>query len=114
MRCRFMAAPRFVFFTAALLTGLPACKDQRAETSSSAKLWEEFSGQKAFEHVQRLVDFGPRPPASEAIEKSRDYIVKQLEQFGWSITRQEFADDTPRGKIRFVNLIANFGTKGNA
>ncbi len=23
--------------------------------------------------------------------------------------RQEFTDDTPRGKIRFVNLIANFG-----
>ena len=33
------------------------------------KIWEEFSGQKAFAHVQRLVDFGPRPPGSEAIEK---------------------------------------------
>lgn len=109
-----MAAQRFALFAAALLAGLPACKDHRAESSSSAKLWEEFSGQKAFEHVQRLVDFGPRPPASEAIEKSRDYIVKQLEQSGWSITRQEFTDDTPRGKIRFVNLIANFRTGGGA
>ena len=79
-----------------------------------AKLWEEFSGQKAFEHVQRLVDFGPRPPASEAIEKSRAYIVKQLEQSGWTVTQQEFTDDTPRGKIRFVNLIANFRAGGRA
>ena len=109
-----MAAPRFVFFAAALLAGLSACKDHHAEISSTGKSWEEFSGHKAFEHVQRLVDVGPRPPASAAIEKSRDYIVKQLEQFGWSITRQEFTDNTPRGKIKFVNLIANFGAKGNA
>jgi hypothetical protein len=109
-----MAAQRFALFAVALLAGLPACKDHRAESSSSAKLSEEFSGQKALEHVQRLVDFGPRPPASEAIEKSRDYIVKQLEQSGWSIARQEFTDDTPRGKIRFVNLIANFRAGGGA
>jgi hypothetical protein len=113
-----MAAPRFVFLAATLLALLAACKNQRAETSSTAKLWEEFSGQNAFGHVQRLVDFGPRPPGSEAIEKSRDYIIKQLEQSGWSTTRQEFTDDTPRGPIKFVNLIANFRTgsdaKGNA
>ncbi|MEP6685179.1 MAG: M28 family peptidase [Verrucomicrobiota bacterium] len=101
-------------FAAALLTLLPACKDQRAGTSSTAKPWEEFSGQKAFEHVQRLVEFGPRAPASAAIEKTRDYILKQLEQSGWTVTRQEFTDDTPRGQIRFVNLIANFGGQGNA
>ena len=109
-----MAVRRFVFLAAVLLAGLSACKDHGAESSSRAKLWEEFSGQKAFEHVQRLVDFGPRPPASEAIEKSRAYIVKQLEQSGWTVTQQEFTDDTPRGKIRFVNLIANFRAGGRA
>ncbi len=114
MRRSLMTAQRFVLFAVALIGGLAACKDQRAESASNAKLWEEFSGQKAFEHVQHLVDFGPRPPASEAIEKSRDYIVKQLEQFGWSVARQEFTDDTPRGKIRFVNLIANFGGQPKA
>ena len=81
---------------------------------SQAKIWEEFSGEKALAHVERLVDFGPRPPGSDAIEKSRDYIENQLRLSGWQITRQTFTDDTPRGKVHFVNLIARFPGQGNA
>src|SRR5713226_2753985 len=86
----------------------------RAATSqTSQKIWEEFSGEKALAHVQRLVDFGPRPPGSEAIEKSRAYIDDQLKSFGWQVTKQTFSDDTPRGKVRFVNLVARFGGAGS-
>jgi glutaminyl-peptide cyclotransferase len=86
------------------------------DTSPAAhtKIWEEFSGEKAFAHVQRLVDFGPRSSGSEAIEKSRHYIEDQLRRFGWRVTRQVFTDDTPRGKVQFVNLIAQFPAQGNA
>src|SRR6266705_479325 len=80
---------------------------------SQRRIWEEFSGEKALAHVQRLVDLGPRPPGSEAIEKSRDYIENQLRLSGWQVTRQVFADDTPRGKVHFVNLIARFPGQGN-
>ena len=73
---------------------------------SSGKPWEEFSGPKALRHVQQLVDLGPRPPASDAIEKSRVYITEQLELSGWKLTRQSFTDKTPRGKVEFVNLVA--------
>lgn len=73
---------------------------------ASAKPWEEFSGQNALQHVQQLVDLGPRPPGSEALEKSRIYIIRQLELSGWQVTRQAFTDETPRGKVEFVNLIA--------
>ena len=82
--------------------------------SGPPKIWEEFSGEKAFAHVQRLVDFGPRPAGSTAIEKSRDYIEDQLRRSGWQVTRQGFSDDTPRGKIQFVNLIAQFSARGKA
>jgi glutaminyl-peptide cyclotransferase len=82
--------------------------------AASAKLWAEFSGEKAFAHVQRLVDFGPRPAGSKALEKSRDYIDDQLRRFGWQVTRQVFSDDTSRGQIQFVNLIAKFSGQGNA
>jgi glutaminyl-peptide cyclotransferase len=75
---------------------------------SQAKIWDEISGEKAFAHVQRLVDFGPRPSGSEAIEKSRQYIEDQLRRSGWHVTRQVFTDETPRGKVQFVNLIAQF------
>jgi Zn-dependent M28 family amino/carboxypeptidase len=77
----------------------------KAETP---KVWDEFSGEKAFAHVQRLVDFGPRPAGSKAVEKSRDYIEDQLRRSGWQVARQAFSDDSPQGKIQFVNLIARF------
>ena len=76
----------------------------------SAPLWENFSGEKAFAHVQHLVDLGPRPAGSEALEKSRLYIIEQLKSAGWTVARSEFSDQTPRGKMTFVNLIARFGT----
>src|SRR5207248_7265031 len=68
--------------------------------ASQTKIWEEFSGDKAVAHVQRLVDFGRRPSGSEAIEKSRRYIEDQLRRSGWQVTRQAFTDDTPRGKVQ--------------
>jgi glutaminyl-peptide cyclotransferase len=88
----------------------------RAHSAHAAqgKIWEEFSGEKAFAHVQRLVDFGPRPPGSDALEKSRDYIEGQLRLSRWQVSRQAFTDDTPRGKVRFVNLIARFAAHGNS
>lgn len=82
--------------------------------ADAPEIWKEFSGEKAFAHVQRLVDFGPRPAGSKAIEKSRDYIEDQLHRSAWHVTRQAFSDDTPRGKIQFVNLIAQFSAQEKA
>ena len=70
--------------------------------------WTEFSGEKALAHVQALVDFGPRPPETAAIKKARSYLRENLEKFGWQVTEQPFTDDTPRGKVSFVNLIARW------
>jgi len=78
------------------------------------EIWTQFSGDKALAHVQRLVDLGPRTPESEAIAKSRAYIKQELKSSGWSVTEQAFTDNTPRGQVRFVNLIARFGTATKA
>ena len=77
------------------------------------KLWDEVSGDKALSHVQALVALGPRPPGSDALEKSRDYIEKQLRDAGWRITRQTFTNGTPHGAMTFVNLIARFVGKSD-
>src|SRR5437762_6022297 len=89
------------------------CERATSESSrnSQKKIWEDFSGDKALAHVQAMVDFGPRPPGTEAIEKTRAYLIKQLETSGWKVERQSFSDDTPRGKVQFVNLIATFGSQ---
>ncbi|HEX8489551.1 MAG TPA: M28 family peptidase [Chthoniobacterales bacterium] len=95
---------------------LAACDRGNTEPQRSGqkKIWEDFSGEKAFAHVQAMVDFGPRPAGSEAIEKTRAYLMAHLELSGWRVERQSFADDTPRGKVQFVNLIATFGGKESA
>ncbi len=69
----------------------------------------EFSGEKALAHVQRLVELGPRPAGSAALEKARTYISDQLAAAGWKVQRQTFTDKTPNGVITFVNLVATFG-----
>jgi glutaminyl-peptide cyclotransferase len=82
-------------------------------TSKQPKIWEQLSGEKAFAHVEQLVGFGPHPSASEAIEKCRAYIEKQLTLSGWTVTRQIFTNPTPRGQVRFVNLIARVDARGD-
>ena len=58
-----------------VLTAVVGLNSSRA---SEAKIWEEFSGEKALAHVQRLVDLGPHPAGSDAIDKAREYIEEQL------------------------------------
>jgi hypothetical protein len=98
---------------ALLLASCGEAKQPAAE-QTKVKLWEEFSGDNALRHVQQLVDYGPRPPGSEALEQSRRYIEKQLAELGWQVTRQTFTDSTPQGPVTFVNLIATFRGTGPA
>lgn len=95
-------------FLLLLLGGLLVSK---ALAVDSSPLWERFSGRKALEQVRALVDLGPRPAGSEALEKSRTYIEKQLQSAGWKTSRQSFSAQTPRGLITFINLIATFGDR---
>jgi glutaminyl-peptide cyclotransferase len=73
-----------------------------------ADLWKEFSGEKAFAQVRKQVEFGPRPSGSAEIEKARVAIAESLGAAGWDVERQEFTEETPRGAVKFVNLVARF------
>ncbi|HEY2125479.1 MAG TPA: M28 family peptidase [Chthoniobacterales bacterium] len=79
---------------------------QATTWAGTSRLWEQVSGEKALAHVQRLVDLGPRPPGSAAIEKARVYLEEQLQGAGWKVARQAFTEQTPRGPMNLVNLIA--------
>src|SRR5437588_1542248 len=99
--------------TSLLLFALVLVVCANGTRGANTKIWEEVSGERALAHVQQLVDLGPRPSGSEELEKSRLYIEDQLHRSGWQVTRQAFTDETPRGKIQFVNLIAQFPGKRN-
>jgi hypothetical protein len=90
---------------------LAACSGgSKFEYDEAKALQKEVSGDNALAHVEALVGFGSRPAGSEAIEKSRLYIEKTLSDFGWSVERQTFEEQTQQGKKTFVNLRARFGT----
>ena len=96
--------PRALLFRVLGLALLSLAGCSRA--GANGKPWLEFSGEKALAHVQALVDLGPRPAASAALEKARLYLRQNLEANGWTVAEQHFINQTPRGAVSFVNLIA--------
>jgi len=72
------------------------------------EIWKEFSGDKAFASASKQVDFGPRPAGSNALSQTRAYLVDELQKAGWNVTPQAFNQQTPRGIVSFVNLIARY------
>ena len=66
----------------------------------------QFDGRRAFKHVDNLCRFGPRCVGSEASEKTSAYIARVLEQYGWEVESQSFAN---RGE-HLTNVIGKKGT----
>lgn len=75
-----------------------------------------FSGQRAYEHVKKLVEFGPRPAGSKELARARRYIVEQLDGRGAprlhargskaiTLKEDEWMADTPAGKLKMVNIV---------
>lgn len=108
-----------VVFSAAFLL---ACQNESASTrpvvenspaasaspgnSSKSEKTTAFDGDRAFNHVKAQVGFGPRPAGSAAVEKTREYLLRELKSSGLHPTLDEFTETTPRGKIKFKNVIA--------
>lgn len=71
-----------------------------------------FDGAKAYDFTAKLVGFGPRPPASDAIHKTQDYIIAQLKGFGCAVDADDFHSQTPIGDIAMKNIIAKIPGTG--
>ncbi len=95
------------FLLLAALGVLSSCGPTYQFDESTA-VFDNFSGQKAYDHLARIVEFGPRPPGSEGHKKAREYIVAQLEALGWGVKTEKFESRTPLGTIEFFNIRARF------
>jgi glutaminyl-peptide cyclotransferase len=71
----------------------------------------DFSGTAALDFTRRAVEFGPRPPGSEANRKLQAYIIAQLKISGGEVTEDAFTAQTPKGPIAMKNIIAKFPGK---
>jgi hypothetical protein len=65
-----------------------------------------FNGERALEHVRKQLSFGPRPPGSAELAKTREYIMNELRQYGLNVSTDEFDASTPLGEKKMVNIIA--------
>jgi hypothetical protein len=80
-----------------------------ANTSSAAATAATrpaFDGERAFEHVRRLVETGARPSGSAELARAREYILSELQAAGLKVTTDEFTAQTPAGARQMVNLTA--------
>jgi hypothetical protein len=66
-----------------------------------------FNEQRAGVDLQTIVGFGPRPAGSDAIAKTRNYIVSELQKAGLKPQLDEFDARTPLGFKHMVNIRAN-------
>ena len=64
-----------------------------------------FSGERAFNDLRQLVQFGPRSAGSENLERARAYIRHQLSASGAQLLDDSFGATTPVGKIPMTNVI---------
>lgn len=91
-----------------LLVSTGAC----AQTTGSRQSLPPISGEQIMGYVRTQVDFGPRPSGSAALQKCREWLLKELQGFGYEVEDDAFDAQTPYGAIRMHNLIARKG-KGN-
>ena len=91
------------------MLGCPSKSNQPVNTTtppSTGKSASDFDGDRALEHVRKQVEFGPRPPGSPELEKTRAYMIEQLKSYGLHVTTDEFNATTPIGERRMVNVTA--------
>src|SRR5450631_3548730 len=93
--------------TAAPATANAAVQSSKpTEAAPPADQTGGFDGAKSFDHVAKIVSYGPRPPASGAIHQVQDYIVAQVKSSGCEIEQDDFHASTPAGDVAMKNIVA--------
>ena len=91
-------------------------KPAQAPTTGKSAASGLFDGSRALGHVKALVALGPRPPGSDAIEKARLYIEKEIRSMGLEPKRDPFEALTPDPalpKVGMANLTADIPGKSD-
>ena len=57
-------------------------------------------------HVKKQIEFGPRPPDSPQLAKTRAYITNELKSYGLTVSLDEFTATTPEGEKKMANIVA--------
>src|SRR6266571_7365137 len=88
------------------LRGGMSSRPQPADSAAPIPGAVAFNGERAMEHVKKQVDFGPRPPGSPELARTRAYIIDQLKSYGLKVNTDEFSASTPQGEKSMINVTA--------
>ena len=91
-----------VILVGVVIQAVARCSAQSAAPAPTPK----FDSARAFEDLKQQVAFGPRPAGSPALQRTRDYIKKQLVAAGLEPHEQPFDAQTPAGTVHMVNIRA--------
>ena len=94
-----------------LVAVLTACASASQPAPGQAP---KFDGERAFQDLRHMVEIGPRPAGSPEIERTRDYIRKELTAAGLKVEDQPFDARTPLGPVHMVNLRATLPASPDA
>jgi glutaminyl-peptide cyclotransferase len=64
-----------------------------------------FNGERAMDHVRKQIEFGPRPPGSAQLARTRAYISSELKAYGLTVSLDEFVATTPQGEKKMANIV---------
>jgi Zn-dependent M28 family amino/carboxypeptidase len=94
---------------AGLLVLSAACANAAAPQAPATPA---FDGARAFEHLRKIVEIGPRPAGSPAGQQTRAYILKELAALGITAEEQPFEARTPAGVVKMANVRASLPASG--
>ena len=66
-----------------------------------------FDASRAWSDLVRIVELGPRPVGSDALESQRKLIEAELSRVGLTPVRETFRAQTPKGEFEMTNVYAD-------
>jgi len=75
------------------------------QPSIAAPVVVAFNGERAMDHVRKQINFGPRPPDTPQLIKTRAYIMNELKSSGLNVYLDEFNAVTPQGDKKMANIV---------
>ena len=74
-------------------------------------LQERFDADRAWKHLVKQVEFGPRSAGTPALERTRAWLETELRAVGLEPQREAFEVSTPIGPTAFANIFADLPGK---
>lgn len=73
-----------------------------------------FNNDSSYYFVEKQVSFGPRIPNTRPHIQTGDFIISELNRFGWEVEEQQFQQETWDGELLYLrNIIASWNPQAS-